>query len=55
MFQADHESITFNAMIYLSDYGIDFEGGRLVFLDKRSTIIEPRKGNKSVFINNLFI
>lgn len=38
-------------MLYLSDYGRDFEGGRFIFIDKNSVnaTIEPRKGRVSMF------
>lgn len=37
-------------MLYLGDYGIDFKGGRFVFInDKSNSTIEPRKGRLSMF------
>ncbi|XP_001605079.1 2-oxoglutarate and iron-dependent oxygenase domain-containing protein 3 [Nasonia vitripennis] len=46
-----YESFHFTSLLYLSDYGRDFEGGRFVFIDKNSvnSTIEPRKGRVSMF------
>lgn len=34
----------------MSDYGIDFEGGRLSFVDTNKNVtVEPRKGRVTVF------
>ncbi|CAG4935219.1 unnamed protein product [Colias eurytheme] len=45
-----YDSFHYTSLLYLSDYGIDFEGGRFVFIDeKHNTTIEPRKGRLSIF------
>lgn len=49
--QETYDSFHYTALLYLNDYGRDFEGGRFVFIDKNSvnTTIEPRKGRVSMF------
>lgn len=42
-------------MLYLSDYGVDFKGGRLIWIDgpiqksKNNVTLEPRKGRVALF------
>ncbi|XP_076763350.1 2-oxoglutarate and iron-dependent oxygenase domain-containing protein 3 [Xylocopa sonorina] len=46
-----YESFHYTTLLYLNDYGRDFEGGRFMFIDQNNvkTIIEPRKGRVSMF------
>lgn len=46
-----YESFHYTTLLYLNDYGRDFEGGRFIFIDKNNvnTTIEPRKGRVSMF------
>ncbi|XP_061935631.1 2-oxoglutarate and iron-dependent oxygenase domain-containing protein 3 isoform X4 [Apis cerana] len=46
-----YKSFHYTTLLYLNDFGRDFEGGRFVFIDKNNvkTIIEPRKGRLSMF------
>ncbi|KAJ1529209.1 hypothetical protein ONE63_006013 [Megalurothrips usitatus] len=46
-----YESFHYTSLLYLSDYGEDFDGGRFVFIDKDNvnSTVEPRKGRVSVF------
>lgn len=46
-----YDSMYYTSLLYLSDYGRDFEGGRFVFIDKDhvNTTVEPRKGRVSMF------
>ncbi|XP_014215722.1 2-oxoglutarate and iron-dependent oxygenase domain-containing protein 3-like [Copidosoma floridanum] len=46
-----YESFHYTSLLYLSDYGRDFEGGRFIFIDTNNvnTTIEPRKGRVSMF------
>jgi hypothetical protein len=41
-----YEAFHYTSLLYLNDYGIDFQGGRFLFLDLDSTnrTVEPRKG-----------
>ncbi|PNF17295.1 hypothetical protein B7P43_G04972 [Cryptotermes secundus] len=41
-----YESFHYTSLLYLSDYGRDFQGGRFVFIDGDNTnrTVEPRKG-----------
>lgn len=54
-FQVTYESFHYTSLLYLSDYGIDFEGGRLIFLEgidnkpTKNVTIEPRKGRVAIF------
>lgn len=51
LFQETYESFHYTTLLYLSDYGRDFEGGRFIYIDKNSvnTTVEPRKGRVSLF------
>jgi len=43
-------TFVYTALVYLSDYGVDFEGGSFVFVDKKSNqTIKPSKGLLSFF------
>ena len=46
-----YQSFDYTSLLYLNDYGRDFEGGRFIFIDKDSvnTTVEPRKGRVSMF------
>ncbi|CAL7939550.1 unnamed protein product [Xylocopa violacea] len=46
-----YESFHYTTLLYLNDYGRDFEGGRFIFNDQNNvkTIVEPRKGRVSMF------
>lgn len=46
-----YESFHYTTLLYLADYGRDFQGGRFVFVDsdKANRTIEPRKGRVSMF------
>lgn len=46
-----YESFHYTTLLYLNDFGRDFEGGRFMFIDKNNvkTIVEPRKGRVSMF------
>lgn len=50
-----YESFHYTSLLYLSDHGIDFKGGRLVFIDgpmskpKGNVTVEPRKGRVTMF------
>uniref|UniRef100_A0A1B6FBI5 Fe2OG dioxygenase domain-containing protein n=1 Tax=Cuerna arida TaxID=1464854 RepID=A0A1B6FBI5_9HEMI len=46
-----YESFHYTSLLYLSHHGLEFEGGRFVFLepDNSTVIIEPRKGRVSMF------
>ncbi|CAK1580916.1 unnamed protein product [Parnassius mnemosyne] len=45
-----YKSFHYTTLLYLSDYNIDFKGGRFVFVDdKYNRTIEPRKGRLSMF------
>ncbi|KAG6801109.1 2-oxoglutarate and iron-dependent oxygenase domain-containing protein 3 [Apis mellifera caucasica] len=46
-----YKSFHYTTLLYLNDFGRDFEGGRFVFIDKNNvkTVIEPRKGRLSMF------
>ena len=45
--QETYETFHFTSLLYLSDYGSEFQGGRFVFIDKDNfnRTVEPRKGN----------
>ncbi|KAI8500077.1 2-oxoglutarate and iron-dependent oxygenase domain-containing protein 3 [Branchiostoma belcheri] len=43
-------SFDYTSLLYLSDYGSDFTGGRFVFVDKEAnSTVEPRTGRVSFF------
>ncbi|XP_015587769.1 2-oxoglutarate and iron-dependent oxygenase domain-containing protein 3 isoform X2 [Cephus cinctus] len=46
-----YESFHYTSLLYLNDFGRDFEGGRFLFVDKNNvnTTVEPRKGRVSMF------
>ncbi|XP_034937435.1 2-oxoglutarate and iron-dependent oxygenase domain-containing protein 3-like [Chelonus insularis] len=46
-----YEHFHYTSLLYLSDYGRDFQGGRFIFIDKNNvnSTIEPRKGRVSMF------
>ncbi|XP_026273565.1 2-oxoglutarate and iron-dependent oxygenase domain-containing protein 3-like [Frankliniella occidentalis] len=46
-----YKSFHYTSLLYLSDYGDDFDGGRFIFIDKDNvnSTVEPRKGRVSMF------
>ncbi|CAH1958959.1 unnamed protein product [Acanthoscelides obtectus] len=49
-----YESFHYTSLIYLNDFGVDFNGGRFVFMDKiekssKNITVEPRKGRVLIF------
>ncbi|XP_071478176.1 2-oxoglutarate and iron-dependent oxygenase domain-containing protein 3-like [Diadema antillarum] len=45
-----YETFDYTSLLYLSDYGTDFHGGRFVFIDKKGNYtIEPKMGRLSFF------
>lgn len=45
-----YKSFHYTTLLYLGNYGIDFKGGRFVFIDgKFNSTVEPRKGRLSMF------
>ncbi|XP_050718580.1 2-oxoglutarate and iron-dependent oxygenase domain-containing protein 3-like [Eriocheir sinensis] len=45
-----YESFHYTSLLYLANYGQDFEGGRFVFIDRDSNkTVEPRQGRVSAF------
>lgn len=50
-----YESFHYTSLLYLSDYGMDFKGGRLVWLDgpiakpTNNVTVEPRLGRVAMF------
>ncbi|XP_063539629.1 2-oxoglutarate and iron-dependent oxygenase domain-containing protein 3-like isoform X2 [Cydia strobilella] len=45
-----YKSFHYTTLLYLGDYGKDFEGGRFVFIDEKyNRTLEPRKGRVSMF------
>ncbi|XP_015516501.1 2-oxoglutarate and iron-dependent oxygenase domain-containing protein 3 [Neodiprion lecontei] len=46
-----YKSFYYTSLVYLNDFGKDFEGGRFVFIDKNNVnmTVEPRKGRVSLF------
>lgn len=49
--QETYKSFHFTSLLYLNDYGKDFQGGRFVFVDKDNvnSTVEPRKARVSMF------
>lgn len=45
-----YESFHYTSLLYLTNYGQDFQGGRFVFIDDNTNrTVEPRKGRVSMF------
>ncbi|XP_053974330.1 2-oxoglutarate and iron-dependent oxygenase domain-containing protein 3-like [Hylaeus anthracinus] len=46
-----YKSFHYTSLLYLNDFGRDFEGGRFIFIDRDNvnTTVEPRKGRVSMF------
>ncbi|KAG7205433.1 hypothetical protein KM043_007426 [Ampulex compressa] len=46
-----YESFHYTSLLYLNDFGKDFQGGRFLFLDKNNVtmVVEPKKGRVSMF------
>ncbi|XP_034833408.1 2-oxoglutarate and iron-dependent oxygenase domain-containing protein 3-like [Maniola hyperantus] len=48
--KVSYKSFHFTTLLYLSDYDVDFNGGRFVFIDEGfNSTIEPRKARLSMF------
>lgn len=50
--QKQYKSFVYTALIYLADFGSDFDGGEFVFLDAKgndSVVIEPKTGRLNLF------
>lgn len=46
--QVTYGSFDYTSLLYLSDYGSDFTGGRFVFMDQNGNrTVEPRAGIRS--------
>lgn len=44
--QVTYGSFDYTSLLYLSDYGSDFGGGRFIFIDQTGNrTVEPRTGN----------
>lgn len=49
-----YESFFYTSLLYLTDYGKDFTGGRFIFVDKDANrTVEPRAGRVSFFTSGL--
>lgn len=50
-FQETYKSFHYTSLLYLTDYGRDFQGGRFVFMDKDNVTraVEPRKARVTMF------
>ena len=45
--QETYQTFDYTSLLYLSDYGSDFEGGRFVFIDKDANrTIDPKLGKE---------
>ncbi|XP_054722353.1 2-oxoglutarate and iron-dependent oxygenase domain-containing protein 3-like [Uloborus diversus] len=45
-----YPSFHYTSLLYLTDYGVDFSGGRFIFVDERNNAtVEPRLGRVSAF------
>ncbi|XP_033630645.1 2-oxoglutarate and iron-dependent oxygenase domain-containing protein 3-like [Asterias rubens] len=45
-----YETFDYTSLLYLADYGTDFEGGRFIFTDKSTNMtVEPKLGRLSFF------
>ncbi|XP_008555884.1 2-oxoglutarate and iron-dependent oxygenase domain-containing protein 3 [Microplitis demolitor] len=46
-----YEHFSYTSLLYLNDFGRDFEGGRFIFIDSNNvnSTVEPRKGRVSMF------
>ncbi|CAH2267302.1 2-oxoglutarate and iron-dependent oxygenase domain-containing protein 3-like [Pararge aegeria] len=48
--KVSYKSFHYTTLLYLSDYSIDFEGGRFVFIDEKfNSTVEPRKARLNMF------
>lgn len=49
--QVTYGSFDYTSLLYLSDYGSDFTGGRFVFMDPNGNrTVEPRAGTYQPFV-----
>lgn len=47
-------SFVYTSLLYLSDFGSDFDGGEFVFVDpQRNVTIQPTKGRLTMFTSGL--
>ena len=54
--QETYGSFDYTSLLYLTDYGKDFTGGRFVFVDKDANrTVEPRVGEKNIIVLLLLI
>lgn len=45
--QVTYGSFDYTSLLYLTDYGVDFGGGRFIFIDPDSNrTVEPRAGTR---------
>lgn len=46
-----YETFHYTSLLYLNDYGADFQGGRFIFIQKNNStvVVEPKKGRVSMF------
>lgn len=43
--QKTYETFDYTSLLYLTDYDVDFKGGRFVFIDdKANSTVEPKLG-----------
>lgn len=50
LFQETYKSFHYTTLLYLSDFNIDFEGGRFIFIEEKfNRTVEPRKARVSMF------
>ena len=49
--QETYKSFHYTSLLYLNDFGKDFQGGRFIFVDKDNvnSTVEPRKARVSMF------
>lgn len=49
--QVTYGSFDYTSLLYLTDYGVDFGGGRFIFIDPNSNrTVEPRSGTVHAFV-----
>lgn len=53
-FQETYDSFHYTSLLYLTDFNVDFKGGRLAFVDDqakplKNVTVEPRKGRVLMF------
>lgn len=52
--QETYPSFHYTSLLYLNDFGVDFQGGRFIFLepDNSTVVIEPKKGEVLLLIDH---